>query len=154
MSEGTASQTRSRPRPPKPQDAQQLALLCAAAAHAKKAEEMRLLEVGELSGFADYFLLASGRSTRQAAAIAENVQRVLKKAGRPPLGVEGLRVGRWVLLDFGEVVVHVFHQPVRDFYDLDSLWGDAPEVELNFQELDTLLPPARPDFRPAHEDWD
>lgn len=97
-----------------------------------------LLEVSQLTGYADYFLLVSGRSTRQATAVGENVARILKKAGRPALGVEGLNEGRWVLLDFGEVVVHVFHEPVREFYDLDSLWGDAPRVELDPAELDLI----------------
>ncbi|MEW5914404.1 MAG: ribosome silencing factor [Thermodesulfobacteriota bacterium] len=117
-------------------------MLCAAAAHSKKARDLALLEVGELTGYADYFLLASGRSTRQALAIAENVDRVLKKAGRRPVGREGLSEGRWILLDYGEVVVHVFYEPVREFYDLDSLWGDAPRLELDAQMLEDLLPPA------------
>lgn len=129
-----------RIRPPKPQSARELALLCAAAALDKKGEDLVLLEVGQLTGYADYFLLASGRSTRQATAVGENIARVLKKAGRPALGLEGLKEGRWILLDFGEVVVHVFHEPVREFYDLDSLWGDAPRVELEPTELNALLP--------------
>ncbi len=137
-----SSQPRARKRPPRPADAKELALLCAAAAHDKKAADMLLMEVAELTGYADYFLVVSARSTRQAAAIAENVLRVLKKAGRPPSGREGFSEGRWILLDFGEVVVHVFHQPVREFFDLDSLWGDAPRVELDPQALEELLPPA------------
>ena len=131
---------RPRTRPPRPTSARELALLCAAAALDKKGEEPLLLEVSELTGYADYFLLVSGRSTRQATAVGENVARTLKKAGRPALGSEGLKEGTWILLDFGEVVVHVFHQPVREFYDLDSLWGDAPRVELDPTELDALLP--------------
>ena len=70
--------------------------------------------------------------------------RTLKKAGRPALGIEGLKEGTWILLDFGEVVVHVFHQPVREFYDLDSLWGDAPRVELDPAELGRSSCPANP----------
>jgi ribosome-associated protein len=115
-------------------------MLCAAAALDKKGENPVLLDVAELAGYADYFLLVSGRSTRQASAVGENVAQVLKKAGRPALGVEGLKEGTWILLDFGEVVVHVFHQPVREFYDLDSLWGDAPRVELSPEELAAMLP--------------
>lgn len=137
-----SAEPRPRSRPPRPRDARELALLCAAAAHNKKARDLALLEVGELTGYADYFLLASGRSTRQALAIAENVDRVLKKAGRRPVGREGLSEGRWILLDYGEVVVHVFYEPVRQFYDLDSLWGDAPQLELDSQMLEELLPPA------------
>jgi ribosome-associated protein len=130
----------SRIRPPKPQDARALALLCTAAALDKKGEDPVLLQVDQLTGYADFFLLVSGRSTRQATSVGENIVRVLKKAGRPPLGVEGLKEGRWILLDFGEVVVHVFHQPVREFYDLDSLWGDAPRVELEEAQLEAALP--------------
>ena len=135
-----ANPARPRIRPPKPQSARDLALLCAAAALDKKGEDPVLLQVSQLTGYADYFLLVSGRSTRQATSVGENVARVCKKAGRPALGMEGLKEGRWILLDFGEVVVHVFHRPVREFYDLDSLWGDAPRVELNPEELDALLP--------------
>ncbi|MCB2228434.1 MAG: ribosome silencing factor [Desulfarculaceae bacterium] len=131
---------RNRNRPPKPATPRELALLCAAAALDKKGEDPLLLEVGALTGYADYFLLVSGRSTRQASSVGENVARVLKKAGRPALGVEGFKEGTWILLDFGEVVVHVFHQPVREFYDLDSLWGDAPRVELDPVVLDGLVP--------------
>lgn len=137
-----SSQHRARSRPPHPKDAKQLALLCAAAAQDKKALDMALMDVAVLTGYTDYFLVVSGRSTRQASAIAENVLRVLKKAGRPPIGREGFSEGRWILLDFGEVVVHVFHQPVREFFDLDSLWGDAPRVKLDPQPLEELLHPA------------
>jgi ribosome-associated protein len=112
-----------------------------------------LLDVAELSGYADFFLLVSGRSTRQAASIAENVHRVMKKAGRKTLGSEGLKEGRWACLDFGDVVVHVFHEPVRAYYDLDSLWADAPRLELNQNELDSLLPPEEESL-PQFEEWD
>jgi ribosome-associated protein len=136
---------KTRIRPPKPQNARELAVLCAAAALDKKGEDLVILEVDQLTGYADYFLLVSGRSTRQASSVGENIVRVLKKAGRPALGVEGLKEGRWILLDFGEVVLHVFHQPVREFYDLDSLWGDAPRLEPQAAELAAALPrPGKP----------
>ncbi len=136
-----SERTKPRIRPPRPTTPEDLAKLCAAAAAQKKAEDIIVLEVGPLTGYADYFLLASGRSTRQARAIAENISRVLKKSGRQAIGEEGVREGRWALLDFGDVVVHVFHQPVREFYDLESLWGDAPRMELDFKELNSILPP-------------
>ncbi len=129
----------TRKRPPRPSDPRQTAFLAAAAALDKKAEDLVLLDVAELTGYADYFLLASGRSTRQARAIAERVERVLKKAGVRPLGVDGLKEGRWALLDFGDVVVHIFHTPVREFYDLDSLWADAPKLGLEQEALSGLL---------------
>ncbi|KMY67443.1 hypothetical protein AAU61_11455 [Desulfocarbo indianensis] len=129
-----------RQRPVRPADPKAMALLAAAAALDRKAEDLTLLEVTELTGYADYFLLASGRSTRQTAAIAERIARVLKKAGVKPLGMDGVKEGRWALLDFGDVVIHVFHTPLREFYDLDSLWADAPKVELEPQALADLIP--------------
>jgi ribosome-associated protein len=129
-----------RQRPDHPTDSISIAKLAAAAALDRKAEDLQIYDVDALSGYTDFFLLASGRSTRQTAAIAERIQRVLKKAGVKPLGVDGLKDGRWALLDFGDVVVHIFHSPVRDFYDLDSLWADAPKLELEPEALAGLLP--------------
>ena len=133
--------TRPRPRPARPQEPKDIALLCMAAATRKKALDLLLLDVGSISGYADYLLLASGRSTRQAGAIAEGIAQALKKAGIKPLGQDGLKEGRWALIDFGDVVVHVFHQPVRQFYDLESLWSDAPRVDVDESSLEGLLPP-------------
>jgi ribosome-associated protein len=132
----------SRKKKQKPRDTLEKAMLCAAAASRKKAQDLMLLDVAELTGYADYFLLASGRSTRAALAIAEEVRRVMRKRGVKTRGEEGMKLGTWALLDFGDVVVHVFHQPVREFYDLESLWGDAPRVELDEDQLQELLPPA------------
>ena len=129
-----------RQRPSHPADSISIAKLAAAAALDKKAEDLAIFDVDELSGYADFFLLASGRSTRQTVAIAERIQRVLKKAGVKPLGVDGLKDGRWALLDFGDVVVHVFHSPVREFYDLDSLWADAPKLDVEPEALAGLIP--------------
>lgn len=142
-----------RPRPPRPQSVEDLAMLCAAAALQKKAQDLVVLDVSQLAGYTDYFIIASGRSTRQAQAIAENVARACKKAGRPPSGEEGLREGRWALLDFGDVVVHIFHEPVRQFYDLDALWADAPRVEIDDEALAKALPPEVND-NPAGIVWD
>ena len=107
------------------------ALLCADYALDKKATNVRILEVKGLSSLTDYLLIASGRSDRQVQAIAENVRMGLKKDhATPPLAVEGMEGGRWVLLDYGDVMVHIFQEPVRDFYDLDGLWSEAPEIPL------------------------
>lgn len=140
----TPAAGRQRRRPAKPQGPLELAKLAAAAALAKKAQDLILLDVASLTGYADYFLLASGRSTRQATAIAESVQQVLKKSGVRVLGADGVKEGRWALIDFGDVVVHVFHQPVREFYDLESLWADAPRVELIEDDLPQLPNPPAP----------
>lgn len=105
------------------------ALLCAAYALEKKAFNVRILEVRGISSLTDYLLIASGRSDRQVQAVAESVRLGLKKEhATPPLAVEGMNEGRWVLIDYGDVMVHVFQEPVRDFYDLDGLWSEAAEV--------------------------
>lgn len=127
-----------RTRPIKPETSRQAALLCAAAALDKKAEQLCLLNVGSLSGYTDYFLIASASSTRQVAAVAENVHAVLKKAGIKPLGVSGIKEGQWALLDFGQVVVHIFYGPVREYYDLESFWADAPTEEIDEADLPNL----------------
>ncbi len=104
------------------------AFLCARAALDHKAIDLVILSIQNLSSFADYFVICSGNSDRQVQAIASHIEEKLAKEGLYPLGIEGKREGRWVLLDYGEVVVHVFYQPVREFYDLERLWADAPRV--------------------------
>lgn len=88
-----------------------------------KAVDIVRLDVRELSDFTDYMVIANGRSSRQVAALAENVIMKAKAAGEAPLGVEGLRGGEWVLVDLCDVVVHVMHPDVREFYQLEKLWG-------------------------------
>ena len=90
----------------------------------------RTTDVREHTSIADYFVIVSGRSDTQVRSIAEHVEEVCKKAGYRPLAVEGLRHGQWVLIDFGDVLVHVFYGPVREFYDLERLWSEAPRREL------------------------
>lgn len=97
----------------------------------KKGFNLKLLEVHELSTLTDYLLLISGRSDRQVQAIAEHIRTEFKHQHNVlPLAIEGMDQGRWVLLDYGEIMIHVFQQPVREFYDLEGLWSEAPEVEL------------------------
>lgn len=97
----------------------------------KKAYNVRLLEVKGLSSLTDYLLIASGRSDRQVQAIAEGVRLGLKQDhATAPLAVEGMNEGCWVLIDYGDVMVHVFQEPVREFYDLDGLWSEAAEVTI------------------------
>ncbi|MEW6720007.1 MAG: ribosome silencing factor [Thermodesulfobacteriota bacterium] len=97
----------------------------------KKGLDIRALDVREIAGYADYFLLCSGSSDRHVAALAQHIEETLKKElGVRPLGVEGLREGRWALIDYGDIVVHVFLESVREFYNFDRLWGAAPEVPL------------------------
>ncbi len=89
-----------------------------------------MLDVRGMSSYADYFVLGSGDSERQVTATAEHVREQLKEAGQRTIGTEGFDTGHWVLLDYGEVVVHVFSTEVRAFYDLDGLWADAAKEQV------------------------
>ncbi len=82
----------------------------------------------ELTTIADYFIIASGQSERQVQAVAEALREAGEREGRAPIGVEGLSAARWVLVDFGDVIAHVFTPEERDYYKLERLWGDAPVV--------------------------
>lgn len=103
--------------------------LAVESALAKKAEGLCVLDLRELSSFTDFFLVMSGSSSRQNAAVAEAVEAALKPAGLRPLSVEGRESADWVLLDYGSLVVHVFSQAARERFALENLWGDAPRVD-------------------------
>jgi len=107
-----------------------LALAAAKAAIEKKAENVKILDLSQISGFTDYFVISSGQSDRQVQAIADSVSLALDERGSEPLSAEGYSEGRWVLLDFGDIVVHTFLEPLREYYDLESLWADAPRVRI------------------------
>ncbi len=94
-----------------------------------KAHDVVALDLASISGATDYFLLASGRSDVQVKAIADNIVEKLKREGIRAEHIEGLQGGRWVLIDYIDFVVHVFHEEARDFYQLEVLWGDAPRLE-------------------------
>lgn len=116
-------------------NSQESALKCAEYAVDKKAFNLKLLEVKEISSLTDYILIASGRSDRQVRAIAEGVRLDMKKKHEiEPFAVEGMNEGRWVLIDYGDVMVHVFQEPVREFYDLAGLWREAGEIRLEHPE--------------------
>ena len=106
------------------------ARLSARAALDKRAQALQLLDLAALSGIADYFLLCTGTSTTHVATIAEGVEAALKAAGHRALHREGVAASGWVLLDYGDVVIHVFLPETRAFYALDRLWGDAPELPI------------------------
>jgi ribosome-associated protein len=107
--------------------------LAVAAALDKKATNLDVLAVGELTSIADYFVLCSAGSERQAQAIADNVvDRLKQEMNVKPLLVEGTTPGRWVLLDVGDFIVHNFTEDVRRFYGLERLWGDAPTVTAEY----------------------
>jgi ribosome-associated protein len=105
-------------------------LLCVNASLQRKAKDLIILNVKELSSFADYFIICSGTSDRQVQAIAESIQGNLKEHGILALGVEGERTGKWVLMDYEDIIVHIFYEPIREFYDIERLWSDAPRMEV------------------------
>ncbi|MCP4403501.1 MAG: ribosome silencing factor [bacterium] len=92
----------------------------------KKAQDIVLLEVSEVTTYADYFLICSGRSSIQVKAIVTAIEQHLKERGILPLHLEGQSEARWVLMDYDELIVHVFHEEARSFYDLERLWKDVP----------------------------
>lgn len=87
-----------------------------------------VLDVRPLTSVADFFMICSGRSNRQVTAIAEHIESRLKKKGIRPLSVEGKKEGHWVLIDYGHIIIHVFYDPVRSFYDIEGLWSDARRI--------------------------
>ena len=97
----------------------------------KKAMDVVVLHMGDASSITDYFLICSGGSERQVQAIADGIDAQLKQLGIASLGVEGYREGRWILMDYGDVIVHVFSRETRDFYDLERLWANAPRIDLS-----------------------
>jgi ribosome-associated protein len=109
-----------------------LALAAVTAALDKKGLAPTLLDLRREAAYTDYILVVSARTERQVQSVADGIERALREqTGRRPLGVEGQRDGQWALLDFGELVVHVFHHPVREFYDLEGLWSTAPREPLD-----------------------
>jgi ribosome-associated protein len=94
----------------------------------KKPVDVVVLDVCELTSIADVFIICSGRSNRQVSAIAEHVERDLKSHKIRPLSVEGTKEGHWVLMDYGNVIIHVFYESARQFYDLEGLWADARRI--------------------------
>ncbi len=104
-----------------------LVTVAAGAASAKAIEPTVVIEVGDLISVTDYFVISSGSNDRQVRAIADEVERQVKgRGGQSPRAVEGLDDARWVLMDFGEFIVHVFSEEARAFYNLERLWSDAP----------------------------
>jgi ribosome-associated protein len=94
----------------------------------KKAEAVVALDVRGLTSIADTFIICSGRSNRQVTSIANHVERTLKDCGIRPLSVEGRKEGHWVLMDYADIIIHVFYEETRSFYDLEGLWVDAKRI--------------------------
>lgn len=105
-----------------------LALACAEAAADKKAEDIAILDLRGISSFTDFFIVCSANSDPQLKAISSSVRETMRDLGTSPLNEEGFPASQWVVIDFGEVIVHVFNAEKRDFYNLESLWKDAPRI--------------------------
>ena len=105
----------------------------------KKAQALVVLDVRNLTSVAEAGIICRGRSNRQVQAIAEYTKKELKIQHRKPLSIEGIKEGHWVLIDYGEVIIHVFYEPVRSFYDLEGLWTDAKRVETESMKIRARL---------------
>lgn len=112
----------------------ELARMAAKALSAKKALDLQVLKVTDLTALADYFVIASGSSNTHVGALAEEVDFRLGQAGIQPTRTEGADTKSWILLDYGSVVVHVFYPEARDYYALERLWADAEPVEMHLDE--------------------
>ncbi|PIV98951.1 MAG: ribosome silencing factor [Deltaproteobacteria bacterium CG17_big_fil_post_rev_8_21_14_2_50_51_6] len=105
----------------------------------RKAVDPVLIEVTGITSIADYFIIASGSSTRQVQAITRHLEKRMREAGIKPLGIEGEQNAQWVLMDYGDVIIHIFYEDVRKFYDLEGLWVDAPRLEAKDLDQSTSL---------------
>ncbi len=109
-------------------NAQELAIRIAEVALSKKGFDIKILDLRGISSVTDFFVIVSGEATMHVNAIGASISEELSKEGSHPSVKEGMQGGRWVLLDYFDVVAHIFLEPVRDFYSLEKLWGDAPEI--------------------------
>ncbi len=114
----------------KREDTIKMVLQCVNAALEKKAKDIIILDVKGLSSFTDYMIICSGSSDRQVQAITSSIEKDLKKSRTLPLGIEGEKFGQWVLMDYGDIIVHIFYEPTREFYDIERLWSDVPRMEV------------------------
>jgi len=108
----------------------ELARICADIGLDNKAEDLVVLDVRGLSSFTDFFIIMSGRSTRHVQGLAERIESELRSKRISSKNCEGLQEGLWVLLDYNDVIVHIFYSDTRKFYDLDGLWHDAPKIDI------------------------
>ena|SRR2546423_2562201 len=121
---------RSKSQPATAENLDERVLTVLHAAAEKKAIEPVVLDLHEIASFTDYFVIVSGANERQVQAISDEVYENLKKEGHAALRVEGYKTAEWILLDYGDFVVHVFEQKARKFYDLERLWRESKRVEL------------------------
>lgn len=113
------------------QDSRDLALAAAKFLDDKKGEDIIILGIHRVSLIADYFVIVSGNSSVQVKALADEVSKKMEQMGKKIHHIEGYNEAKWVLLDYGDIVIHIFHKDTRQFYDLERLWGDAEKIELD-----------------------
>ena len=106
------------------------------AAQGKKALDIVVMDLRGKTAITDYFILCSGRSSRQVMAIADHIQTEMRDNRIRPLGVEGVGSGQWILLDYDTVVIHVFYDPIRRFYNLEGLWVDVPRIQIASPQIE------------------
>ncbi|MCA1829982.1 MAG: ribosome silencing factor [Actinomycetota bacterium] len=119
------------------------AVRAARAASEKQATDIRVLDVSDLIAITDFFVIASGRTDRQVRAIADAIEEDLRKSGLKPVRREGEREMRWLLLDYADIVVHIFTEEDRAYYELERLWKDAPDVKWEIQRRQTTVRAAK-----------
>jgi ribosome-associated protein len=108
-----------------------MAEIAVKALDSKKAKDITLLETKDITVLADYFIICTAGSTTQIKTLTDEVDKALTEQGEPALRTEGYRNGGWVLVDFGCLIVHIFLQEIREFYDLERLWSDAPQIDIS-----------------------
>ncbi len=110
-------------------EARNMVKICVSALEEKKAEDIRILDIEKISTIADYFIIASGSNRNQVQAMSDSVEEEMGRAGYHPKNVEGYRNANWILLDYGDIVLHIFDEENRLFYDLERIWRDGTEVD-------------------------
>lgn len=112
-------------------NSKEMAKLVCEALEEKKAEDIKVINIEEVSVLADYFIIASGTNRNQVQAMSDNVEALLGKAGAHPKQIEGYQTANWILLDYGDVIVHVFDSENRLFYDLERIWRDGKSISVD-----------------------
>ena len=131
----------TRTTPPKLSLSHEQAIFIAQAAKDKKAEDVLVLEVGDLTSLADFFIFASGKSERQVRGLASFIEKMMATRYHTNPGIEGKETANWILLDYGDIIVHIFRPDIRQYYALEKMWADAPQVPI--PESEHPLAPAR-----------
>lgn len=124
---GRSANKTHQPQAVQPDD---MIMIAARAAGEKKATDLVILDLRQIASFTEYFVLCTGANARQVAAIADSVEEQLRKVGKRPLHTEGYSSAEWILLDYGDFIVHIFSNASRRFYDLERLWRDAGRIEV------------------------